>query len=387
VSSPSPKAIWLLGMHRSGTSVATRMLALLGADTTRGELIPPDEDNPKGYWESRVLTSLNDRLLSALGCPWYAPATVQEVQSRLPELVGFDVEARAALAEALGARAAVWKDPRLCVLWPYWMHLAGSPLAVVVVHRAPLEVADSLRRRNGFSTPFSLALWERHMRGALSASAEMPVHVESYSGLLADPHAWLGRVAHFLSGMGVDADPLNIDIRQEFLTPRARLDDDQRFASCATSQQIELLKVVKTLDGSASAVSAEALPPESPTTAEVLHQAQAVWREGRATASLQRTVGDLKTRLAAEHEAVARLESAADAAAVALDAARHAAEADAALLGADLKQASDEVVVARRANDELHRSLDNILTSTSWRVTAPLRRLGDVRRRHRRRRT
>jgi hypothetical protein len=379
VPGPSPKAIWLLGMHRSGTSIGTRMLALLGVENTLGEMIPPDEDNPKGYWESRALTSLNDRLLIALGCPWYAPADAQEVGSRQKELLGFDAEAHVALAEAFGTRTAVWKDPRLCVLWPYWKRLAGSPQAVVVIHRAPMEVADSLRRRNGFSTPFSLALWERHMRSALSASSDLPLHVDSYSGLLNDPHAWLGRVAEFLSSAGVDVKPVGFDVRQELLVPRAPLEEEGVFASFATPQQVELLAVLKTLEGSASAVSGDDLPPESATTTEVLRQAQALWREGRTTKALQRTVGELTARLQAERDSLGSLENAVEAAAASIESVRHAAEEDVARLEADLKQASDASAVFRRENDRLQRSLNNVLTSTSWRITAPLRRLARAR--------
>jgi hypothetical protein len=381
VTDPTPQAMWVLGMHRSGTSATTRMLSLLGVETTRGELIPPDDDNPRGYWESRVLTSLNDRLLIALGCHWSAPPTAQEVSSREAELGGFDAEVKIALAAALGRGPVVWKDPRLCVLWPYWKRVAGPPQAVVVVHRAPLEIADSLRRRNGFSTQYSLALWERHMRSALLAGGDAPVQVEGFSGLLADPRAWQRRMTHFLAVAGFDAGTPERDIADELLIPRAPREEESAFLSCATPQQVELLNLLRALDGSRSDVSPESLPPESPGTTELLHQAQGWWSQKRAVNAFQRTVDDLKPRLEQADARAARLEDELRAAAVSAEAARAAAEADVAQLEVELKNTTSALSTARTEADNLRRRLNNVLMSTSWRVTAPLRRVSDIRRR------
>ncbi len=61
--------VFVLGMHRSGTSAVTRLISLLGLS------LPPEEDlvqatakNPKGYWESESLVAFNERLLGTLDC-------------------------------------------------------------------------------------------------------------------------------------------------------------------------------------------------------------------------------------------------------------------------------------------------------------------------------
>ena len=59
----------VLGMHRSGTSSVAGTLALLGAAAPR-TLMGPAQDNPKGFWESQVVTAFNDRLLAAAGSAW-----------------------------------------------------------------------------------------------------------------------------------------------------------------------------------------------------------------------------------------------------------------------------------------------------------------------------
>ena len=47
-------AVLVLGMHRSGTSSVAGALIRLGGAAPLN-LMPPTEDNPKGYWESTLL--------------------------------------------------------------------------------------------------------------------------------------------------------------------------------------------------------------------------------------------------------------------------------------------------------------------------------------------
>ena len=73
VTSPAAKpsqlksrAIIVLGMHRSGTSVFTGVLSLLGVDLG-SKLMPATGANESGYWEHQEVVGVNDRLLRALG--------------------------------------------------------------------------------------------------------------------------------------------------------------------------------------------------------------------------------------------------------------------------------------------------------------------------------
>lgn len=59
-------AILVLGMHRSGTSSLAGAMTRLGG-AAPGNLIPGDEANPKGYWESAILNTLNEDILAAAG--------------------------------------------------------------------------------------------------------------------------------------------------------------------------------------------------------------------------------------------------------------------------------------------------------------------------------
>src|ERR1043166_4943047 len=69
-ASPNRKAILILGMHRSGTSAGAGVAHALGAAGPRS-LMAPDEFNPRGYFESSVLSVAFDEMLASLGSSWH----------------------------------------------------------------------------------------------------------------------------------------------------------------------------------------------------------------------------------------------------------------------------------------------------------------------------
>jgi hypothetical protein len=65
------RGVAVLGMHRSGTSAAARVVNLLGVPLLASDdLLPADGVNPRGYWESERLLRANDELLEAAGGSW-----------------------------------------------------------------------------------------------------------------------------------------------------------------------------------------------------------------------------------------------------------------------------------------------------------------------------
>jgi hypothetical protein len=66
--------VCILGMHRSGTSLVSRALNVLGVYLGPEEqLMRPSTDNPAGHWESRPIKEINDEILSILGGSWQEP--------------------------------------------------------------------------------------------------------------------------------------------------------------------------------------------------------------------------------------------------------------------------------------------------------------------------
>lgn len=197
----SASPVVVLGMHRSGTSTAAAALGHLGLSLGRS-LAAADEWNPRGYFEDRELVRFDDALLARLGRRWDSP---------LPP----DAAACAALADLLPDAAALvgrcfpdpgpWavKDPRLCLLWPFWGTVfAGLGLVprCLVTLRRPAAVARSLGRRDGIGPARAGWLWLTHVRGALAAAAGMPDgRFVVFDDLVREPRlhgaalaAWLG---------------------------------------------------------------------------------------------------------------------------------------------------------------------------------------------------
>jgi hypothetical protein len=151
-------------MHRSGTSALAGMLSKLGAASPRS-LMQADELNAKGYFESVLFWRFHDNLLEAGGSFWddWRPFDVARLGPALPS---FEQEAMRLLWEEFGDSALfVLKDPRICRFAPFWLSLLKKQNIaprVVIPFRSPLEVAESLRVRNGASIEKWLLLWLRH---------------------------------------------------------------------------------------------------------------------------------------------------------------------------------------------------------------------------------
>lgn len=193
----SQPALVVTGMHRSGTSATTRALSLLGAALPRN-LMQPQADNQKGFWESDIAVALNDTLLSELGCSWddvLAYLAPREAMA-LDESVITRIH-RVIQADYARAGSIVLKDPRTALLLDPW--LAGlernryAPRVVICV-RNPLEIAASLGARNGFSTGRSLLLWLAHVLAAEKSSRGRPRVFIQYDDMLEDWRAQMRRV-------------------------------------------------------------------------------------------------------------------------------------------------------------------------------------------------
>ena len=146
-----PAGPWLLvvGMHRSGTSAITGALGALGFETPgQADRMDWPESNPE-HWESSALAVFDEEMLARSGGSWDAPPELPS-EGRPDPAPGRIAEAVAAARAAYQAEGPlVWKDPRLCLLLPYWRQILPAPLAAVLVWRSPLAVARSLRTRDG----------------------------------------------------------------------------------------------------------------------------------------------------------------------------------------------------------------------------------------------
>lgn len=181
-------------MHRSGTSLVSGMLSLMGVyldpafPRIAGDarVVPPGPLMRKnGYGEAHAFRLLNERLLLWAGSDWDSPAAFLEHRDRsLFErrcLLALQSATFAGLkrdflggvprAQLVALAAWGWKDPRTSLTLPYWLQLFPNA-RILHVRRDPDKIADSLMRRVSLpdSSPHPASLVDR-MRRALSDPA------------------------------------------------------------------------------------------------------------------------------------------------------------------------------------------------------------------------
>ena len=196
-------ALLVLGMHRSGTSAMAGLLGINGAGLP-DDLMPAAAENPEGFFESLEVASLNDEILAQYGSGWDDVFSGAPGQCSGPIAEAYYSRATALIAARFENHPIIaLKDPRISLLSGFWRQVLGQcgydPRYILMV-RNPLEVAQSLTVRNGFSREKGLLLWssyslacERDTRG------EHRVFV-SYQGLSDD---WRGTLDRVETALGI----------------------------------------------------------------------------------------------------------------------------------------------------------------------------------------
>jgi hypothetical protein len=268
--------VFVLGMHRSGTSAVTRLISFLGLSTPEGQdLVPPSDKNPKGYWESMSLVALNERVLAAVGSDMGCPLPFATGWENDPRLDGMREPSLRGFQAAFQKEPWVWKDPRNCLTFAFWRSVLGVRPAVVLAQRNPLEiVASSLRLRPEEGKIYVLALWERYLRQALRELEDLPVLITSYEELLAQPLAWCEQTRRFLAQTGLTVHEHREEDVLSFVDPGLRhgeftsadfLDDED-----VSAGQKELYLALERMEGDHHRFSPPVLTAETPTTEALL---------------------------------------------------------------------------------------------------------------------
>ncbi|MFT4517926.1 MAG: GT2 family glycosyltransferase [Halioglobus sp.] len=190
----------VLGMHRSGTSAFTGILDILGVNLG-SKMLETQADNPKGFFENKFVVLANDCILDTLQMSWDdtfpLPSNWTETFNDTQLVKDIQTFLREDMVEG---QLCALKDPRLSRLLPLWLPLFAaedvSPHIALVI-RHPLEIAQSLHSRNGFSTEKSLLLWMQHMLDAERNTRHLPRGFVKFESLLQAPEETVEKV--FLS--------------------------------------------------------------------------------------------------------------------------------------------------------------------------------------------
>ena len=274
----------VLGMGRSGTSVVTRVINLLGLPLCRTDYLGFGANNPEGFWECQPLARFNDRLIDYLGNDSFACSLLDVEWQRSSRVSSLNRQADRLFTRAHSGSVWLWKDPRICLTLPFWRSVWTECPAVVFVYREPLEVALSLHRSYGHNKACSLALWERYSRSALRAAIGMPLIAIDYENLMREPESVIAKLGSQLRELGA---PASTDysgaarcVSLKYGTSRGlnlRLEAD----ADVTDKQRSLFAQIRSLPPISAAFSTPDLPAESVSTTELLRALGSNYGHGR----------------------------------------------------------------------------------------------------------
>lgn len=193
------RLIVVLGMHRSGTSAIARGLQVLNANLGDDLMPAVPNNNEKGFWEDREINAFNIALLKKVGADWDQLALLEDSVLVDDGLANERAQAKELLQSKFQPETIfAFKDPRTTVLLPFWkgvFHELGLQPEYVIAVRHPLEVAESLKKRDEFSLLKGLMLWFKYSWSAIkNTSGDKRVFI-SYAELLEDPVKQLSRIS------------------------------------------------------------------------------------------------------------------------------------------------------------------------------------------------
>ena len=203
--------ILVIGPHRSGSSLVAAALHSLGVNLGK-QFIAPNEDNPKGFFEDEDIVRFNDRLLRSLNLSWDSFGFIWEMDFNTLKLKPYHNAAVALVLQRFdGVGAAGLKDPRFCILLPFWKRVIAEALNVdvtcVLSLREPELCVLSQKTRHIKDSDFhllgrrnvqTLLLWLTYVSRALAAVEPQRLIVVNYAALVATPEIELQRLAKFL---------------------------------------------------------------------------------------------------------------------------------------------------------------------------------------------
>lgn len=281
------------------------------------------------------------------------------------------------VVDAAGGRPVSIKDPRIGVM-AAWEPIIADCLHPVLVLRDPLEIALSIRRRDGTPVAFGLAAWELHLAGLLrileGQTATVIPHRALQQAEALGPRLVEAATTHLEPQRAAMVSPAGaLGAFEPSLYRNRGMDDDHELV--LTPHQLRLWSFLSSMEPGDRTIRApgELRAAEGWTRSAVAAETerQTLLREhgGLADelAAERRRTEERERELAAEHErelSAERTRSAEHEQELAAERTR-AAECESALLADHAR--------AERERARLEGTLEAITTSKSWRLTAPMR--------------
>ena len=233
-------------MHRSGTSALSGTLNLLGLEFG-SDLMGASKGNPKGHFENMLVYRLNEKILKENAFSWDSyHFDFHTIASDKKEQ--YIKDAKKIIESEFGnAEKFVIKDPRICLLFPLWEEAClelSINIKTILPYRNPLEVAESLQARNGFSLQKGYLLWLKHFLEAECYSRAYERMFISFEELLNEPTLALEKLRTLID---IELTVEELEKVKEFLDAdikhnNSSLDDFSKDTATILQEMLEILK-------------------------------------------------------------------------------------------------------------------------------------------------
>lgn len=195
----------VLGMHRSGTSMLSGLMVMGLGYKVGSPLIGGAKDNPKGFFELLPAVLQSDIFLGKQGAGWASNVMRFDPEKAIQQYKNGEIkfkEGEKALSFLNDPDKSPWlqKDPRTCITLPVWLELLDHEPAILFTYRHPVEVANSLERRDQSVQFFAgLRLWTAYNIKAIQNMRGLCVVKSTNVALLGNPTEEIQRISDELT--------------------------------------------------------------------------------------------------------------------------------------------------------------------------------------------
>ena len=225
----SARTVVVLGLARSGTSVITGILKILGVDM--GPSLE-DNSNPRGSNEDVDFAKLHKTIfdLTGDGRDYWSPPSRDEIVAVASKI---EPAARALIeSKSAGKRLWGWKHTRTILTYDLFLPHLPDPYFVLVFRNAlgtALSAVEHTRRR---PKPLNLSealrlvhFYQGEMLHFLRSHPDLPAHFISYEDVLLDPVREANKLGAFL---GINVSHEMAHQMADLVIPRERLPAEKR---------------------------------------------------------------------------------------------------------------------------------------------------------------